>query len=318
MNYPDDIRGLGFNLVQSRRAFIRNTSILISTSLLGVKSFNGFSAEYVMPPIAVFSKIYQALNLNFEEAAELTATAGLDGVDCPVRSKGEIEPAEAEEKMPQYVEALKKRGLKMLLLTTDITSVKTPFVEKILRTAKKLGIKYYRLGFRYKDNTRAREQLAQVKAELKELAQMNREIGICAIFQNHSPAGREYFGGNIDELREAVAELNPNEVGIAFDLAHAIIVHGDEWRAKFESIKSHFKVAYIKDVKRPRAFVPFGQGEFGSTEYFKLLKQMGYKEPFSLHIEFDYAGKGNPRTKEALRKTLTESKNVLIKWMKEA
>ena len=46
-------------------------------------------------PIAVFSKVYQELKLDFKAAADLTAEAGLDGIDCPVRSGGEIEPEQA-------------------------------------------------------------------------------------------------------------------------------------------------------------------------------------------------------------------------------
>src|SRR5262249_9118988 len=50
-------------------------------------------AEGAWPPaLTVFSKVYQEVSLSFEEAAALTAEAGLDGIDCPVRPKGEIEP----------------------------------------------------------------------------------------------------------------------------------------------------------------------------------------------------------------------------------
>ena len=61
-----------------------------------------------MPPVAVFSKLYQELKLNFEQSAEVTAEAGLDGIDCAVRDKGEIEPARAADEMPRYAEALGK------------------------------------------------------------------------------------------------------------------------------------------------------------------------------------------------------------------
>src|SRR5689334_8602919 len=88
------------------------------------------------PALTVFSKVYQEIALDFEQAAVLTAEAGLDGIDCPVRPKGEIEPERAADEMPRYVEALKKHKVSMPLLTTGITGVDFPHTETVLRTAK--------------------------------------------------------------------------------------------------------------------------------------------------------------------------------------
>lgn len=300
----------------SRRDFLK-TSCSAALAL----GLNSFAAEKDSKyRFVIFSKIYQPLKMNFREAAELTATAGYHGIDCPVREGGEIEPKNVEKELPIYAEELKRRGCNTLLLTSGITSVKSPYAENVLKTAKKLGIKYYRLGMSYhREDEPLQKQVDRRKEELKELAALNKKLGITAIFQNHSPSGRQiYFGGNLDELHELIKDIDPNEIGVAFDLAHAIIVHGDDWRSKFDLIKSHFKIAYIKDVKRPRSFVPFGEGEFSKSDYFKILKKMGYNEPFSIHIEFDYAGKGNTPTKEALLKSMIDCRQMLQKWLDEA
>jgi len=269
--------------------------------------------------VVVFSKVYQTLNLSFAEAAAVTAEAGLDGVDCPVRPGGEIAPERAREELPRYAEALRRRNLELPLLTTAITSVASPQAEETLRTAKKLGVQYYRLGFveRQKDVPVAR-QLQQVKAQLKDLAALNKQIGIGGVVQNHSPAGRTYLGGDLGELEELVGDFDPAQIGVAFDIGHALIVHGDDWRPRFEKLKSHLRVAYVKDAKRQGRWVRFGEGDVGQTGYFKLLRQIGYRAPISLHIEFDWTDAGKSKNRAALVKALRESSVVLKQWLAEA
>ncbi len=304
----------------SRRTFLTRTALASSAAALWPGSlFSSLAAEAFNPPVAVFSKVYQELKLDFEAGAAVTAQAGLDGIDCPVRPGGEILPERAADDMPRYAEALRRHQVRMLLITTGILEVSSPHAEAILRTAKQLGVQYYRLGSsRHATGKPLAPQLADVKAKLKDLAALNRELGVCALFQNHSPGRQQYFGGELNELYELVNDFNPDQIGVAFDLGHALIVHGDEWTTHFERLKPHLQVAYIKDVKLPRSFVPFGEGEFKNTDYFTRLKKMGYRHPFSLHIEFEWAGEGKPKTRAGLVKTLRDNLQVLKQWVAKA
>jgi len=141
------------------------------------------------------------------------------------------------------------------LITTGINSVSSPHAETVLRTAKKLGIRYYRLGF----STNTKQKLAgtslpEIKAQLRELAALNKQLGLTGVIQNHSPSGRStYVGGDLNEMYEIVKDFNPDEIGVAFDLCHALIVHGDDWTARFDQLKPHIKVAYVKERQTPAA-----------------------------------------------------------------
>jgi sugar phosphate isomerase/epimerase len=287
--------------------------------LAGTGALSGLAAEKFSPPTAVFSKVYQTLKLNFEDAAAVTAEAGLEGIDPPVRPEGEVLPERVAEDLPRYAEALRKHNLRVLLLTTGITSTASPSAEVILRAAKKLGVQYYRLGFveRQKD-VPVEKQVKEIRAGLKDLAALNKEIGVTALFQNHSPSGRSYVGGNLDDLHAIVNDFDPAQVGVAFDIGHSLVVHGKDWRPHFDKIKSHLKVAYVKDVKMGGRWVPFGEGDIGQTGYFRLLKEMNYQAPLSLHIEFDWTEKGKTKTRAALVKALKESNRVLKQWLAEA
>ena len=305
------------NLHLSRRDFIIKTAASSAAAFCGSAAISSLAAEKLAPPIVVFSKVYQTLKLDFDEAAAVTAEADLDGIDCPVRPGGEVLPERAVEDLPRYVEALRKRNLQLALLTTAITSVSSPHTEDILRTAKKLGVRFYRFGFIDRQSDVAR-QLSEIKAQLKDLAAMNKHLGICGLVQNHSPSGHALLGGDLAELREIVSGFNPVQIGVAFDIGHALIVHGDEWKSHFQKLKSHLKVAYIKDATRAGRWVPFGQGDVGQSGYFKLLKQIGYHAPISMHIEFDWTDKGQAKTRAALVKALQDSSRVLKQWLAEA
>jgi sugar phosphate isomerase/epimerase len=312
--------------VVSRRSFIeaagRTTAGGVSGALLAEWSFAAAEPGSSMPPVAVFSKLYQELKLNFERSAEVTAEAGLDGIDCAVRDKGEIEPARAADEMPRYAEALGKHGVKMLLLTTGILGVDSAHCRDILSTAKKLGIRYYRLGFWPRPpEVRAVKHVAEIKARLKELAALNRELGVCALFENHSAPGPKsggsnssgMAGGDLSELYEIVKDFNPDEIAVAFDLGHAMIMHGDQWHQHFEQLKGHIRIAYIKDVGRTARFVPFGEGEFAKTDFFTLLKKMNYRAPISMHIEYAWAPDGK-KTRPAMVEMLKNNRRVLGEW----
>jgi sugar phosphate isomerase/epimerase len=304
----------------SRREFIgRTLAASASIPLCAGSALSGLAAETFSPPIVVFSKVYQTLKLNFDEAAALTAEAAIDGIDCPVRPGGEVLPEHVARQLPEYAAALRKRGLQLPLLTTAITGVSSPCAEDILRTAKKLGVQFYRLGFVIREtNASAGKQVREIKAQLKDLAALNKQIGIGAIFQNHSPAGQTYVGGDLAELYDIVKDFDPAQIGVAFDIGHALVVHGDDWRRHFEKLKSHLKIAYVKDVKREGRWVPFGEGDIGSTGYFKLLKELKYQAPVSLHIEFEWTDGGKSKTRPALVKALQDSSRVLRRWLASA
>lgn len=301
----------------SRRDFLTKAALAsAATSFWAGQSPAATPASSWPPALAVFSKVYQTLKLSFEEAADVTAAAGLDGVDCPVRPGGEILPQRAADELPRYHDALRRRGVRLLLLTTAITSPATPHARLVLRAARDLGVRYYRLGWWSYDGDRIPEALQRdIRAQLKDLAGLNRELGLCALFQNHSPGGRKYAGGDLAELYELVRDVDAAHVGVAFDIGHALIVHGDRWPEHFERLAPYIKVAYVKDPDPAGNFVPFGQGRMGRTDFFKRLKALGYSAPISMHIEFEWLTKDEPHPRAALVRALLASRRTVQTWL---
>jgi hypothetical protein len=78
---------------------------------------------------------------------------GFDGVDLTVRAKGHVLPERVVEDLPKAVGAVRKAGLEVNIISTDIADANDPSTEKILKTASSLGISTYRTGwFTYQKN----------------------------------------------------------------------------------------------------------------------------------------------------------------------
>ncbi|MDW8311064.1 MAG: TIM barrel protein, partial [Verrucomicrobiales bacterium] len=279
----------------SRRQFLELAASAVSVAALtGACSATRRADVGFAPPIALFDKVLRQAGLSLEDSAAFVGEMGLDGVDCAVRPNDRIEPARVREDLPRYAELLRQQRCKVLLLTTAILNPDAPHARTVLETARALGVRCYRLAFaRWRSDAPVATQLAELKAVLRDVVALNRELGLCAVLQNHSPGEPGgYLGGDLNHMFELVREFPPAQLGVAFDLGHALLVHGDAWPAHFERLKPHLRVAYIKDAHRQRRFVPFGEGEFGQTDFFTRLKQMRYAAPLSLHIEFDWARDG--------------------------
>ena len=91
------------------------------------------------PAFSMFTKHF--VGLPFDQLAETVAELGFKGVEVPVRKGGHVQPARVEEDLPKLVEAFKKCGVAITLMTTDINTVNADDrTEKVLRAAAALGI----------------------------------------------------------------------------------------------------------------------------------------------------------------------------------
>lgn len=239
-------------------------------------------------PLVTFTKPFQ--NVGFDRTAEIVSEVGWSGIECPVRAKGQVLPERVEEDLPLLLEALGKKNLTLSLITTGISKV-DPQAEKVLRTAAKLGVKKYRLDYRKYDLTKAiPPQLAAWKAELRDLAAMNREIGIKGGIQNHS--GAEMIGAPLWDIYELVHDIDPEFLGACFDIGHATLEGGLSWPIQAKLLEPFFTCVYIKDFrweKKERGWksewCPLGEGMV-HREFLQWLEKSSYTGPISQHCEY--------------------------------
>ena len=213
----------------------------------------------------------------------------------PVR-KGQVLPERVEDDLPRLAAALKKRNLDLALLATDIRNTRDPLTEKVLRTASELGVRRYRLAASHYDLRQAiPPQFANRKAELRDLAALNKELGIQGGIQNHS--GRDYVGAAIWDIYDLVHDLDPAHLGTCFDIGHATLEGGMSWPIEAKLMEPFFTCVYVKDfawIKGEDGWAakwgPLGEGMV-RREFFDWLKKTNYRGPISQHCEY-FTGAG--------------------------
>lgn len=265
--------------------------------------------------VIAFSKPFT--NLNFDDTADLVADVGWNGIECPVRrSSTHIAPERVDDDLPRMAAALKKRGLEVSMITTDITGVDAT-AERILRTAASLGVRTYRLGaIRYAGSRSIPDQLADIKARLRDLAQMNQALGIKGGIQNHS--GQDYFAAPVWDAVQVIQGLERG-LGIAFDIGHATLEGGLSWPIQAKLAEPHYTVVYVKDFRWEKTekgwtpvWCPLGQG-LVNKRFFATLAASPYSGAICQHHEYEL-GKTPAENVAHFKRDL----QTLRAWLQEA
>lgn len=265
-----------------RRQFL--AAAAAGLSQVGIRTTTAAESEF-RQPICVFTKPFNSLS--YDELAKRIAELGFDGVEAPIRKSGHIEPVDVPEELPKLAEALRKRDLKMTIMTSDINDPNDPLTERVLRTAAKLGVRRYRMKYlRYDAGKSIKQQLREWRPRLRDLAAMNKDIGITAVYQNH--AGRGHLGAPLWDLSQVLDGIPVDQIGVAYDIRHATVEGGQSWPTTFRMIRPHIETVYVKDFRwfdeKPKN-VPLGEGRV-SSEFFTMLAASNFNGPISLHEEY--------------------------------
>ena len=167
-----------------------------------------------------------------------------------------------------------------------------------MRTAARLGIRHYRLGFLKYDLAKPiPAQVREIGARLKDLAALNQELGLQAGFQNHS--GKAQVGAPIWDLWSMLQGISPSHLGTCFDIAHATIEGGLCHPVHAQLMEPHFTTVIAKDFVWQRTdrgwreqWVQLGEGMV-NPEFFKWLRATSFTGPIVQHHEYEH-GAGPP------------------------
>ncbi len=279
--------------MHTRRAFLRGLSGL---------AFAAPSFAQAPPPeneLCLFTKHLQGLG--FDDIAGVAAEAGVSGIEAPIRPGGHIEPGRIEDDLPKLIQALEKQNLGLTILTSSITEVSpAQRTEAILRTAAKLGVKRFRMGYYKYDLKRPIwDQLQAVKPKIADLITLCGDIGIQPLFQNHS--GNDYLGAAVWDIYSLMRDWPADRFALAFDIMHATCEGGRSWPLEFHLVKDRLGAVFFKDFKwegRRLTPCPLGDGQVDPA-FGRMLLETGWRGPISLHLEFLH---GNPKDAAVLRK----------------
>ncbi len=293
-----------------RRKFLQaGAAVAVTTSTGCWQTSWAQEAEQHTPRICAFTKFLQ--DLSYDELAATIKRLGFDGVEATVRKGGHVLPERVEDDLPKMVEALRNHDVEIVAMATDVGGV-DELSQRVLSTAAGLGVKWYRMGFyKYDLGQPILKQLDELRPQVRDLAELNRELGLRGLYQNHSDA--KYVGATLWDLHRLIHDIPPREVGSAFDIRHATIEAGLSWPVLFKVMQPHIGAVFVKDFVwdgKKAKHVPLGTGRV-DPEFFAMLRKADYQGPYSLHVE--YLGKeGVEANVSALKRDL----GTLKSWLK--
>lgn len=263
---------------------------------------------------ALFTKHF--LGLSYDQLADTLAELGITAIEAPIRPKGHVEPAHVPDELPKFVEALKKRGIEIAVLTSGINSVSPEqHTETVLRTAKALGIPRFRMDwYKYDLEKPIWPQLDEIKPKLKDLVTFAKEVGIQPCYQNHS--GPKLVGAPIWDMATLMKDYSPKELGWCFDIMHTTIEGSTSWPIEVDLVRDHIAVAYFKNFMwegKTHKPAPLGEGVVGPN-YVQMLKKTNYNGPVSLHIEYLKGSIKDPGYLAEAKAATKRDMDVLKSW----
>lgn len=273
----------------NRREMLATAALAAGTALIA-KGTQRAERSARRPVSCLFTKPLH--NRPFKDLPAVLNELDINAVDLTCRKAGHVAPERVAEDLPAAVEILEKAGISVPMVTTEITDAGKDHAETIIKTVASLGIRFIKLGYySYGDLHKMHEQLAEVKARLKDLAALCGHCKVQAGFHNHSGMT---VGAPMWDLWQLLQDLPADQIGSYFDLRHAT-VEGSEggWRIGLALLAPRIIMVSVKDCiwqREPKGWrvkdVPLGQGAVRVEEGFRQLKDAGFAGPISLHVEY--------------------------------
>ena len=263
----------------NRRQFLTTTALaapFLAAETRGKKRRN---------PYCVFTKPLQMLS--YDDLADLIAELGFDGIEGTIRPGGQITPEQVPDELPKMMAALKKRGLEMTIMASGINNADDKLNIQQLQVAAQLGIKRYRMGYhKYDLKKPVLNQMNELRPVLKNLVALNKELGLQAIYQNHS--GSNYVGAPLWDLHELFKAHDPAHLAVGFDMSHATAEGTRAWPLHANLLRPRIGALYVKDFRwaqNKRDNCPLAEG-IVDRKYPAQLIASGYTGPINLHVEY--------------------------------
>lgn len=234
--------------------------------------------------IWVFTKPIE--QLNFREVADWLVSWDVGGLEATVRKDGWIEPADAPDGLPRLMETLQAVDRTGMIVTTDVNQADQPDVQRVLETASRLGVHYFRMAYyNYDFSKKILPQLDAFASHATRLAEVCKQLKMTGLYQNH--AGANYVGAPLWDLLHVLQGIDPSLISIALDLRHTTVEAAQSWRAGYARIEDRVGAVFAKDAIYVEGEIndgPLGRSEKGQ-QLFKLVNADHPTIPISLHME---------------------------------
>ena len=297
----------------SRRGFLKTTGTAIAAATLPSDAGAKAAAAAGERTFCLFSK--HLPELDWSDLGKAVKDAGFDGVDLTVRAQGHVLPERAADDLPRAIEAITAHGVKVPMITTELTAASVAVARPLLLAAAKSGVRYFKTGYwRFSQSADVRAQVAAAGDALAGLANLARECGIALGFHNHA----SYIGAALWDIAPFVDRLEPRWAGYYFDPRHAVAEGGaGAWKPATYLVCPRLKMVAVKDCRWIRSAkgweienCPLGEGMVDWQWFGKALNGAAFAGPISVHLEYELTP-GTKNTLDAARRDLAFARRLL-------
>lgn len=196
--------------------------------------------------VDIYSRHLQWLR-SADEVAEAAIEMAFDGVNITVRDyPGHVNPANVAKELPPFVETIRKRGLLVRSITTNIVDADTPNTEAILAAASALGITHYWWGaFRYEQGKPIMPQLDALKPRVAKLAALSAKYKMTACYHTYSMPNT--VGSALWDLLWVLKDFDPKHVGFHYDTGHQAHHINGLWEVNVRAAGPYISALAVKD-----------------------------------------------------------------------
>lgn len=244
--------------------------------------------------IIVFTKHLEGKNI--DELIEIIKSVDAEGADLCVRPGYPVEPETIDKKLPEAVKKFQDARLSIPMITTpgDFVDPNKPIVEKVLDACGKSGVKLIKLGYWTMDEEGYWKTVEKIRKDLEIFEKLAKKYGVKVCIHNHSGGT---MGLNSCGVMNLVKGFDPNYIGVFADPGHLSLV-GEPLPMAFSIIKGYLSIVAAKDLIRERyvdkdnnrlwklRVVPLGEGFVDWNTLVKLLLEMKFEGPISMHSEY--------------------------------
>lgn len=198
------------------------------------------------------------------EVAEAVNEMGFQGLDITVRTyPGHVNPEKVAQELPPFVAAIRKHGIQVTAITTNIADADSPFAEDILRAASGAGITHFWWGsFRYEAGKPVMAQLDALKPRVAKLAELSRKYKMKAMY--HTYSGETLMGSALWDLLYVFKEFDPAQISFHWDAGHQTNAGGNNtWAVSLRAAGPYIGGVSVKDSLFESTIpTPVGGGPF--------------------------------------------------------
>ncbi len=242
--------------------------------------------------LVVFTKFFKDLNL--EKLIEVIKFVDGEGADLCVRPGYLVDPENSPYKLPEIVKKFKDAGLSIPLITTpvDFINPESPITEKLFSTCGETGIKLIKLGYWFvkEDYWRTVEN---VRRSIEKFIKLCEKYGVRILIHTHSG---ETMSINSSSTMNLIKGFDPEYVGVFLDPGH-LSLGGEPLPMALNIVGKYLSAVAVKDFVRERVIVdgkriwqkrvvPLGEGHVDWETLIKLLLEINFSGPISIHSEY--------------------------------